>query len=418
MPAIAAVLSLILGAVLSHVDLADWPWLRPWLFPGDATEARRLLLTIATAVLGALALVIGLTTVAIQVASNRYSPRLLRSFLRDRSVKVTMSMFVASFTFNAAGVFTVGDAGQTDYPRLPVTVGLVSIFACIASLLVFVDRMAHSIQIDTVLSRIGIATIETAERTPPGVGDGCGRRPPREDPPLWAHRVRADQNGYVQRVQRNDLRDIAAAGFNLRLAVRPGDHVVRGVTMGWIWTATPETDGPVPEGALRDAVWLGFERSRNQDIALGIDQIVDIALLSSHAYDFHTVVQAAEELAVLYERLARMSLGYETMVVDGRTVDMPGYTFAELLDRACGEMRRRAQAEPVIYRAMLTMLDQLVEVAERGFIRKAIRTQAELIQAAATRAGIEPNELETIAERTNEILAATRGGRAMSPQNA
>ena len=46
-----------------------------------------MLFGVATTVVGVLALVIGLTVVALQVASNRYSPRLLRDFLRDRTAQ-------------------------------------------------------------------------------------------------------------------------------------------------------------------------------------------------------------------------------------------------------------------------------------------------------------------------------------------
>ena len=38
-----------------------------------------------------------------QVAANRYSPRLVRSFLRDRPTQVVLSLFMATFAYNAAG---------------------------------------------------------------------------------------------------------------------------------------------------------------------------------------------------------------------------------------------------------------------------------------------------------------------------
>ena len=61
-----------------------------------------------------IALVLGLTVVALQLSSTQFSPRLLRNFLRDRATQVVLSAFIATFVYSAAGLFTVGlEAGFT-----------------------------------------------------------------------------------------------------------------------------------------------------------------------------------------------------------------------------------------------------------------------------------------------------------------
>ena len=57
------------------------------------------------------ALVLGLTVVALQVASSQYSPRLLGNFLRDRPNQIVLSVFVATFAYSTAGLYTVGISG-------------------------------------------------------------------------------------------------------------------------------------------------------------------------------------------------------------------------------------------------------------------------------------------------------------------
>ena len=62
-----------------------------------------------------IALVLGLTVVALQLSSTQFSPRLLRNFLRDRGTQVVLSAFIATFVYSAAGLFTVGlEAGAPD----------------------------------------------------------------------------------------------------------------------------------------------------------------------------------------------------------------------------------------------------------------------------------------------------------------
>ena len=50
-----------------------------------------------------IALVLGLTVVALQLASTQFSPRLLRNFLRDLVNQLTLSSFVATFAYSTAG---------------------------------------------------------------------------------------------------------------------------------------------------------------------------------------------------------------------------------------------------------------------------------------------------------------------------
>ena len=91
LPLLFVVGALVLGSTLSQITIEPGSPLDPLLFRGNAEEARRVLLGVATTVVGVLALVIGLTVVALQVASNRYSPRLLRDFLRDRTAQVVLA---------------------------------------------------------------------------------------------------------------------------------------------------------------------------------------------------------------------------------------------------------------------------------------------------------------------------------------
>ena len=100
-----------------------------------------------------IALVLGLTVVALQLSSTQFSPRLLRSFLRDRPTQVVLSTFVATFAYSAAGLYTVGlnDGGRTeDFPRLAVTGAIALMFASLAMVVYFADHLAHSIQVDMI----------------------------------------------------------------------------------------------------------------------------------------------------------------------------------------------------------------------------------------------------------------------------
>src|SRR3954447_25565671 len=96
-PAVAGVAALVAGTLLSQVQIDEGSPLAFLAFQGTADDARSLVITIAGTVVTVIALVLGLTVVALQLSSTQFSPRLLRNFLRDRPVQVVLSVFMATF---------------------------------------------------------------------------------------------------------------------------------------------------------------------------------------------------------------------------------------------------------------------------------------------------------------------------------
>ena len=157
LPGVAALAALAVGFGLSQIDVEPSSPLGPLAFQGTADDARALLITIASTVVTVMALVLGLTVVALQLSSTQFSPRLLRNFLRDRATQVVLSVFLATFVYSAAGLYTVGLASGTrteQFPRLAVSVAIALLFASLAMVVYFADHLAHSIQIDAITRKV------------------------------------------------------------------------------------------------------------------------------------------------------------------------------------------------------------------------------------------------------------------------
>ena len=100
-PAVGVAAAVGLGVGLPRLDalLADDlpPAVTEYLFTGGPEAARTVLSVIASSLITVTSLTFSLTVVTLQLASSQFSPRLLRTFTRDRVVHLTLALLLATF---------------------------------------------------------------------------------------------------------------------------------------------------------------------------------------------------------------------------------------------------------------------------------------------------------------------------------
>jgi hypothetical protein len=166
MPMVSVVLALLLGALLSRINV---PPTSPLAFQETADDARALLIAISSTMVTVIALLLGLAVVALQLSSTQFSPRLLRNFLRDRPNQIVLSVFVGTFAYSTGGLFEVGvSAGQRSdtYPRFGVTCAVALLFVSLALLVFFADHLAESIQVDHIMRVVERTTLPVIRDLP------------------------------------------------------------------------------------------------------------------------------------------------------------------------------------------------------------------------------------------------------------
>ena len=414
-PAIAVLLALLVGLVLSRIDLGPTS---PLAFQGTADDARLILITIAGTMVTVIALLLGLAVVALQLSSTQFSPRLLRNFLRDRPNQLVLGVFVGTFAYSAGGLFQVGISGGQrvdDYPRFAVAVAMGLLFVSLALLVFFADHLAHSIQVDSIMRVAERNTLRVINELP-----DTGVPLPM---PVGAISLPVRRSGYVQVVHLDEL--LAAAvrrQVHVRLRPRVGEHVVAGTTLAWVWPASRNTAGPeiaTLEPILHSAVRIGFERTLEQDPGIGMRQLVDAACkaLSPAVNDPYTAIQAIHHLSVLYAAMAtrQSAAGGATVAKDrssGITVMMPSRPLAELMTLGLGLIRRYGASEPTVIQALLSLLGTVTTASrDEPTTLCGIEEQVRLLVSAAERAVVEPADLILVhreAEAVRQALEARR----------
>jgi len=409
LPAIAVVVALVVGYVLSQVEASPTRW---FVFQGTPDDARTLLIAISSTLVTVIALVLGLTLVALQLASTQFSPRLLRNFLRDRVNQVVLSAFVATFTYSTAGLFTGGvEAGQRvgDYPRLAVSFALVMLFVTLLMLVFFVHHLAHSIQIDEVMRSVERSTLRVIGHDLPS--EGVSAKPSPSLPP-WAVAVPSYRSGWVQTMHPEVLRPLAQAqDLVATVSTMVGEYVVEGAPLLWLCPPSPDARSPDSStfrAALPAAVRVGFERTAEQDVAFGVRQLVDIAVkaLSPAINDPYTAIQSLEHVGVLLAALVGRPLGNQRLNDDAGVLRVvaPGRDLHYYLDLATGQIRRYGCSEPRVDRALLRVLATTGGFCHNPDDRALIAAHVQLVVEDAERTIAQAADLAPVRAHADLVL--------------
>ena len=157
-PAVALVVALVAAPLLVRVP-------RPpglgWL--GGVDAATSLLQVVATATITVTSLTFSLVVIAIQLASQQFSPRLLREFARDRVIQGVLAILVGTFTF-ATGVLLSIDQDEP-LPAVAVTVAYGLGFASVVALVVFLAHIIRALRVDTMMLQVHKGTAAAIVRS-------------------------------------------------------------------------------------------------------------------------------------------------------------------------------------------------------------------------------------------------------------
>jgi len=141
----------------------------PWIV--GASSAGVVLSTLATAMLTFLGVVFSIGLVALQLASQQFSPRVLRNYVRTTTTKVALGTFIATFIYP---LFSLGyleelqRRGRPDVATVSVGVAMILAIASIAVFIAYVTLTIRGMRIAYAISTVAVETGKALEhRFPP-----------------------------------------------------------------------------------------------------------------------------------------------------------------------------------------------------------------------------------------------------------
>jgi len=373
----------------------------PLIFGAGPDGARAMLQAIAGSVITVAGVTFSITIVALQLTSTQFSPRVLRNFLRDRPNQLVLGVFMGTFTYCLLVLRSIRSEdelrGEAFVPNLAITGALVLAFISLGMLIFFIHHISVRLQVTSIVASVAGDTIRTIrdlsewttarpERgwVAAGAGEATPAPPSGAIPPPAGSVLRATESGYLQLVDLGGLvRGAEQLGGTYRLLVAPGAWVQRDAPVA---TFQGGTDAALPNAEHRDriadALAVADERSTQQDVAFGIQQLVDIAVkaLSPSVNDPTTAIGCIDRLVEVLVAAGTSADPPRAFADVGGTVrlEVPYPGFDELTQLAFDAIRHYGATTPAIAIHLARALSVLRDTLPASRL-PSLRAQAALL---------------------------------------
>lgn len=416
-PVLEVVLAALLFVVTWSLDRAAYRGdvdLPSWVVSGTADAARQILAAIAAALITVVGVVFSIMIVTLTLASTQFGPRMLRTFIRDRTTQLTLGTLVGTFVYAMLSLVVIGPASHGDLvPHLSITVCMALVMADVAVLIYFIHHIATSIQLPRVIASIAAELSEAIEA---GAGEPERAGVATAGPSAAELHARLDRSGaavpapasgYLQFVRHRTLVRMAAElDAVIRLDHRPGHFLVQGHPLATVW---PAEAAPEVARSFARAHITGSTRTLAQDIAFAVDQLVEIAIraLSTAVNDTFTALTCVDWLG---EGLCRVAAGWHPNPVHRdasghiRVMTAP-VSYERLVQRAFEKIRQAAAGMPAVLIRQLDVLAEIMSETTTEQQREVLLAQAGMIERLGRESVSEPADRDDVHRRYLAVLA-------------
>lgn len=368
-----------------------------WLYTGTPEGSREVLSAIATSMVTVAGVVFSITIVALSLASSQFGPRLLRNFMSDTGNQIVLGVFVSTFLFSLLVLRTIrGGNGQEFVPQVSVTLAVVLVLCSIGLLIYFIHHVSVSIQVDTIVARIGDQLLHTLEKLFPSESSvqafdeaNTGATVESgEEKDLFS--LTLGTTGYVQAVDYHRLSQVLERyDLHCRIARRAGHYIYDSLTACVLWPR--ERVGREAARAVERCFVVGSCRTPAQDIEFSFHQLVEVAAraLSPGINDPFTAISVIDQLERGFSRLVELQNKGHSGVAppSGQRFSVEGIEFADLVASAFNLLRQNALHSVAV---TIRLLDALLVLAGQGQterVRAPLLRQAKLLCIAAIEQG-------------------------------
>jgi uncharacterized membrane protein len=401
---VAGVLLQVIARVID--DHFSVGWLGTFNMPPGAAET--LLSTIAGATITTAGVVFSLLVVSLQLASGQFSPRVLRTFWRDRVGQVLIGLLLATFAYCVLSLSRI-DASESHAPTVTMALAIGLALMSITAIVGYLNRVTRRQYVGRIMESIQRETLILIEDLPYGalMGRSCGAPVPAPDltelgMPLV---IPGHTDGWIQQISRQAVLAAVPPRSIVRLETRVGAYLVRNEPLARIWPKPDAASAVEAARLIAEAAVIGVDRTMQQDIDFGLRQLNDIGLraLSAAVNDQTTAIETILRVSSVVRPLLVTELPAQAeRDAVGRILLTPwSLDHAEYVKHAFGQIRIYAAPHPQVALALVRTMRMLraAAAAYRGDRTAAIAELDKQINATiedAAAAGLDESDLQPL----------------------
>jgi len=349
----------------------------PWIAGSQPEGARALLAAVAGSMITVAGVTFSMTLLMVSYASAQIGPQLVPRFLRDRGNQIVLGTFIATFIYclivlrtihSGAEASAQGFAETAFVPHLAVFVGVVLALLSVAVLIYFLHHVPARINVGNVIGLLGEELLRQLERQFPRAADTPAA------PAAWRvvgypdRVIYLTEGGCYLRLVDYDALAALAHRMNrqIELLVAPGDFSPPGAPIARIYGG-PFGDEDVR--SLRGSFSWGGDRTADQDILLGIDQLAEVAgkALSTGVNDQYTALLCIDQMERLLVSAAIRCEPPSVRAVDGTTrLLVKNVSLTDVADRFLIPLRQFSLGDLITTNRLLAMLESCMQRQEPG----------------------------------------------------
>ena len=200
-----------MGAVLSSLEESTpeiSAWIPHTLFPSheDPGVAQMILSSVATSIMTVVSIVFAILLMTLTLASTQFSPRILISFVRDRTTQWTLGVFLGTFSYCMAALPAARSLPHPFAPIATVTGAMLLALVCVVWLIYFINHISRSISVNHIVDRIARETELVIDELMPDPLSLFPLPDLSETPPAEAGSpILSRRSGYIRYVDINHL---------------------------------------------------------------------------------------------------------------------------------------------------------------------------------------------------------------------
>ncbi|MFJ9082467.1 DUF2254 domain-containing protein [Streptomyces sp. NPDC102384] len=355
-------------------------------FQAFRDPSRAVIESVGPPMLTFIGVVFSLTLVAVQMAAENLTPRVVRLFMQSRVTKTALALFLGTFFYTLVVRYLslrVEDKRGRKDVFVPFLSGFFTMVLVTCSVLAFIAYVQHTLRLMRLTEVIDLLMRETLKSVRLVQGLSRAHEPFRGENPVAEHEVLlANRPGVLIGFHRKAMvREAARYNCQLRLLARTGDYLVPGSPL----VAVHPTDDVAvrrPE-RFRRHIRTGSERGSVEDVAFGLRQLVDIGLraLSGSVNDPTSAVQVLDRIQVVLTACVRVPWGnieHRDRAGVVRLVEISP-SWDDLVILGCEEMLLHCGPAPQVTRRFAALLRDLEVLAppDRREVVKGYRERLE-----------------------------------------